>query len=458
MYVWKNSRNSPKLPKRVRVGRLTASNNTTGLVLNRGSIRIGEGVSGIVNAYFNENGNGLTAYARKTQDESFGNEVKLMRKIGRIVPGYVPKIYSANTNTNLRTNFIKGGSLKSWLSRNEKYITDADICLIIIQVLKILQRISIRDPTFRHNDLHIENLLVDDDANKPSINDTGVRVLLTDFGLARDSEFKCEQFEGPNADPDYKAMLREDYGIYVGNDKMYDAAVFLQSIRTNVKSKFIKNIIQSLWKGIKMNAGRPETGERLRYSYRDLIRIFSPAPQNNMVNISTLFTPKNQFQNYIKNKPKDLLMRTNLRAMFPTTTNAQFMKALGFIPRHVRNVSPKLPQQFKSPARLRNAAILGASRFKTANIKKSVKKPTPPRARRPSPARFNFVESPFDPKKFNAANLSRLRPINIENYFTKKGRQSNAKNAIEKIVQTKRTEAWEKAQQMLKGQITVSRR
>jgi hypothetical protein len=465
-------------------------------------VNIGAGAYGTVSAYFKANGK--TVYAVKKADD-LGNEIRIMRKIRSIVPNAVPTVYSNNKNTNLTTNFIKGGALDDWLKGSK--VTANDVRLVIIQVLKILQRIAQKNPSFRHNDLHCGNILIDDDASKKSVNATGVRALLTDFGLARDSDIPCLTFEGPTHDIGYAQFLRSDYGIYVGNDKMYDAAFFLQSVKSKTKSKIIKQEISKLFKGTKfLDTLRLKPDAKFNYSYRYLINFFDPYDNVN-INASRLFTiipkslsksktripkPKSRsvytarmfknaerFLNIVKarspNKPKtpvkprtptklerfaagktiaEMIRMPNIRNRFPNTTNATFLKTLGFIPRATK-VNVKLPNSFKSPAKLKQAATLGASRFKNKTIKKSSPKDKVKRARAPSP----FKLSPFNQKKFDTAKLNVLRPVNIENYFKSKGKtEADAKAKIENIVRSKRKEAWEKAQEMLKGQVKISRR
>lgn len=528
MYVWKNRTGNPTLPLRVPVGRLTYKNNTTGMRLNTGTVQISKGVYGTVNAFYNATGS--NAYARKQSINTaadFGNEVRIMRKIHSIVPYAVPKITSSNTNKNVILQYIKGGDLTTWL--NKTNILESDIYLIIIQVLTVLQKIAQKDPSFRHNDLHCGNILIDDDANTPPVNDTGVRIYLTDFGLARDSQIPCTTFEGPNRDEAFSETLKDDYGIYVGNHKMYDAVYFLSYLKTVTKSTTVKGVISSLLKRVKIDpqTRRPLPGFTFKHSYRTLISFFKGLVQKNNtpMNLSSLFktprkiaipkprapprkrilrginsinfysrpsgmklnikkwifnpvayspkkipsppkrktpSPPNNVKALMKlrsiTKTNSTLYSMNLRRMFPRITNKQFKDIIGIVPRKDRKTTPKL-NSFATPVKLKSKAIIGTSRFKNKTIKRASPKKLPPRAKVPSPAKFNFVESPFNSKKFNTSNLSTLRPVNIETYFQKKGKtQANAKSEIERIVISKRVEAWEKAQAMLKGQVKITRR
>lgn len=453
MYVWKNTKGVSVVPKRVRVNRLTSRNNTTGLYLASGSIQIGKGAYGTVNLAYNVGGR--RKYAIKKSDENMSHEVGLMRKLKRLVPEAVPTVYSGNSRS-LKSNYISGGSLENWLEKNNKFLTDHDVSLIIIQVLKILQRLSTLDPTFRHNDLHIGNVLVDDDANKPAPNATGLRIMLTDFGLSRDSEFPNPSFES-TPQTTWAKNLRKNYGIYVGNDKMYDAIVFLNSIFTKTKFKGVNSVIRRILKGIRLYNGRPRDGEHISYTFRDLISyfFFSKEKAQN-INISGLF--RQNIKEFAKGKKLSNLAMMNLRSLFPNVSDAQFMRNIGFIPKRDTKKNVSIPVIFRTPPKLKNKATLGVPKAKPSTSRmRNVfvgKKDELLRELFGTP-----INSPFRQNKFNSANLTKTRPKNVENYVKQKGmKPSNAKNMIERIVRTKRKEAWEKAQEMLKGQVNISRR
>lgn len=441
MYIWKNAKGKSVIAPRVKVNRLTSKNNSSGLYLNKGTIQVGKGAHGTVNLYYNVGGR--RKYALKQSNENMSHEIQLMRKLKKIVPDAIPTVYSNAKNKNLKTNYISGGSLDSWIEKNRKFMTDEDMALIIVQVIKILQRIYNVDPTFRHNDLHMGNLLVDDDANKPAPNATGLRIMLTDFGFSRDSQFKNPEFESPS---NWSKSLARDYGIYVGNDKMYDVGVFLSSVKTKTKFPKVNKLIRTVLKNVRMKNGRPAYGQTINYSFRQLISLFQPDKTVTNINISKLFNPN--LKNFVRGKKISNLAQLNLRSMFPNVSNAQFLRNAGFIPKKPKVIN--LPKQFITPVKLKNKAVLGVPMT------------------RPSTSRMKNVfvgkkepvnNSPFNPRKFNNANLTKLKPVNVERYTRERGQNTrNAKTIIENIVRSKRKEAWEKAQEMLKGTVNISRR
>lgn len=89
-----------------------------------------------------------------------------------------PRIFDYNDQFVMYSEYAHGGSLKDWLHKMGRRITDADMARIIRQVISTLKKIHSRYPEFRHNDLHLGNIFVDDTGEFP-------RLMIADFGLAR---------------------------------------------------------------------------------------------------------------------------------------------------------------------------------------------------------------------------------------------------------------------------------
>lgn len=455
MFTWTTKSGIPKIPKRVRASRLTFRNNTSNMNVSVGKVKIGSGQYGNVNMYYTNN-RMKNRVAVKSQDESMATEIALMKKIGRFAA--VPKVRSGPNSRKLYTEYIPGNSLFNFLNENESFIRDEDVSLFAIQVIRQLQKIHSMDPSFRHNDLHTGNILVDDRANKGwNLNETGTKLFITDFGLARDSQYHNPIFENTK-DVNYARSLKQDYGIYVGNHHMYDAAVFLISLKRSIKKSNCPNTyarILFITKGLKLVNDRPAPGQELGYSFRDIIKIFGGVVKNKFSpaspNIKNLFkTPRMSLENFARGKSLANLAKTNLNTylkMLPNSMNHNkkieyIVKTLKFKPRQIKKTPQKL-KSFHSPQKLKSHTNIAPSRLKTFNIKRA------------SPKRKG---SPFNPRKFNNANYKVLRPVNIEKYFNSKGRLSNAKSFIETLVRTKRSEAWEKAKKMLENEAQVTRR
>jgi len=448
MYTWANRLGRPVIPNRVR-----GVNNTRGLSFVPGTVFIGRGEHGMVNMYMNAS---KRKYARKVQTngESLLNEIALMRKIKKIVPSSVPTVYPSNKNK-LITEYIHGGDFESWVRKHRNHLTQGDFELMILQVLKILDRISKRDPTFRHNDLHCGNILVDDDKNT-------VRLVLTDFGLSWDA-----QYPSTETDIAWIETLKKAYGIFKGNHKLYDALTFLQSVSTLKEIDFpgTKRKIRTLLLGIPLIHGRPAYNAHIHLTFSDLLRAFSPRAQpktrsNAVMNLNAGFfktpvNPLNQIRAlrvWAQGKTLQNKAKANLRSMFPNIKNVNFQRIVGFIPKKPTKKNVNLPKGFATPMKLKNVATLGASRFKTKNIKKAS-----PKVQK-SPVRKPKV---WSPKPYPLrVSLKNTRPVNIEHFFKKMGKpESNARQYIEMIIRNGRSgklQAWEKAQLVLGNQISIS--
>jgi len=89
-----------------------------------------------------------------------------------------PRIFDYNDQFVMYSEYAHGGSLKDWLHKMGRRVTDADMARMIRQVVSTLKKINSRYPEFRHNDVHLGNIFVDDTGAFP-------RLMLADFGLAR---------------------------------------------------------------------------------------------------------------------------------------------------------------------------------------------------------------------------------------------------------------------------------
>jgi hypothetical protein len=147
------------------------------------------------------------------------------------------------------TEYAHGGDLKSWLRKMGDRITDDAMADIIRQVIGTLKKIHAKYPEFRHNDLHLGNILVDDTKKKP-------RMMLTDFGLSRLEKY------GSNPAVNSGNYSRE--GITNSTSPKYDAHYFLNAVDSEIKTGLPRT---------KAFLGRMLTGEYRGYR-TSLVRSF----------------------------------------------------------------------------------------------------------------------------------------------------------------------------------------
>jgi serine/threonine protein kinase len=182
-------------------------------------------------------------------------EDAIQRSLYKVVPQHIPKplapllmcvnfvdpvaIYPKYTsNLNLKTKdysrqtvmfseYISNGPLSRYLEdllkSGRKRLNDRILKTIIYQVLYALYRIRKKYPYFRHNDLHLDNVLVKPGNPYPII-------VINDFGFAR----LTRKIQSPYVK---KGQFAKDWGIGPKTTGDYDVHLFLNELR-----KFIPHL------------------------------------------------------------------------------------------------------------------------------------------------------------------------------------------------------------------------
>jgi serine/threonine protein kinase len=180
-------------------------------------------------------------FAVKVSKENLTAEHNLTKKfinmVGKNTAADVYALEKCKNDTRLYSEFLEGqpfGKLLPKLNKNP-----AKIRTIVIQVLKILKTLHEKNSSFRHNDLHLENIFIT----------AGGKVRIIDFGLGFSSSIK-------NPEVNDSGSYLVPYGIYRGNPKMYDVHFFLNSLFNHRKHlddstrKFIEDVIPAKYLGI----------------------------------------------------------------------------------------------------------------------------------------------------------------------------------------------------------------
>lgn len=127
-------------------------------------------------------------------------------------PSIVPKVFDGVECFDgfyMYSEYMNQGTLK----QNK---TKPNVDLLVYKTLLAIKKIHDKHPNFRHNDLHIDNVLV-----------KGDDVRLYDFG-----------FSNWYGNPIFDSKLKTDYGIYPGNHTMYDVHFFMNSISADLPARF----------------------------------------------------------------------------------------------------------------------------------------------------------------------------------------------------------------------------
>ena len=150
------------------------------------------------------------------------------------------------------TEYANNGTLKSFLRNNKKKLLPIHFRTIITQILYNLYRIQKKYPTFRHNDLHFENILIN--STSPSrvklfkvnnstlkVHDIGLQALISDFGLST-----MKGLKNPEVDDDPRLVYKTTSGIFRGSHPMYDIQYFLNILRQEIKISGIQSGIEAI--------------------------------------------------------------------------------------------------------------------------------------------------------------------------------------------------------------------
>jgi len=127
-------------------------------------------------------------------------EYIIQKKLAKSFPGYVPRAHEYKNGT-IYMDKVRGPTLYKYIQT----ASDASVIRIIGQVLGLLKKITTKFPRFRHNDLHLKNIMIE----------KGHPVMI-DFGLAGST------------------VRNREYGLSKATKPIYDIHYFLNSVFTQV--------------------------------------------------------------------------------------------------------------------------------------------------------------------------------------------------------------------------------
>lgn len=192
---------------------------------------------------------------KKCQKHEFDTQKALSKEF----PKFVPEVYTGvqcEKDFLMYSEYVKGGSLKSYKNspKLEQYV---------YKVLVGLKMVHQKHPSFRHNDLHVDNVLM-----------RGDQPLMYDF-----------EFANWRGNPIFDAVFKRDYGIYPGNNPMYDFHFFINSVCAEFSSKFkakALSVFPSEYIGqdssvIKEWRLRSDVSHKNLPTMDEVIRVFSPS-------------------------------------------------------------------------------------------------------------------------------------------------------------------------------------
>lgn len=291
--------------------------------------------------------------AVKNSYDNMSSEYIITKKLEKLG---VPHVYGYEKCSNrdlLFSEFITGVTFKDFLEKTKRKITSDEIKSIIIQVLYILHSIHKKYPSFRHHDLHLENVMIlkkrNDTKKEIKIGDTTVEfndakleVKLMDFGLAT--------MRGViNPIVRKSTTFKTEYGIFPESDIAYDLHLFLTSLYTTKGSISVmqkaKMFITSIFKDAYLYKNSDVVNEfRLRYDV-----VHSLPTYEEIFKKSYFSKPKNSVMaiiNKIKPLPKTVIKP--IKKKTPVNQESAKKRAIEFL--KSMEAKKKVPPTKKPPS------------------------------------------------------------------------------------------------------------
>ena len=169
--------------------------------------------------------------AIKVQREPLGKEYRIGKLMSKLGGTNMYALESCKGKHIMYSEYANGGTLEEYIVKNITNLRPIHFRFVITQVLYNLYRIHKKYPSFRHNDLHTNNILVNVDTPTLKretykignmtlrVEDVGLKLLLNDYGLST-----IKNIVNPNI-----SGLRKDWGIDPKSHFMYDAHLFLNA-------------------------------------------------------------------------------------------------------------------------------------------------------------------------------------------------------------------------------------
>lgn len=299
------------------------------------------------------------------------HEYQVQRALKKDFPKMIPTVYAGTRCVDgfyMYSEYIRNGTIK-------KHSKDPKLGAILHKVFLNLKRIHEKYPSFRHNDLHTDNVLVDTDGP-----------LLYDFGYAN-----------WHGNPTFDSKLKSDYGIFPGNNPMYDFHFFANSVYSDLPQIF-KNKVLSVFPSdylgetssvIKNGRLRCDVSHTRLPTMDQVINAFAPkkaglltfagspkrpipTTKKNKMSPRVKFSLRNKER--VRNRKAELLRNMitnnmapevkgikNIQAEVKAIKNIERLKLAGLLPPGPSPVAPK-PRVRRSPRVVPVVAVAGPSR------------------------------------------------------------------------------------------------
>lgn len=177
-------------------------------------------------------------------------EYNFMKKFEGVSPNithvYYYKKCPKPVKSVLYLEYYSFGSVKRLLGKYENKLRKLHARVILFQIIWTLSELHKKFPTFRHNDLHNDNVFIDERVTTKGsvlygnflVPNIGMNAVIGDFGFAN---MQADGFKNP------KVQSREftaEYGIARNSDYRYDIHFFLNDIHMTSNNESVKKFIK----------------------------------------------------------------------------------------------------------------------------------------------------------------------------------------------------------------------
>ena len=193
--------------------------------------------------------------AIKVSNESNRYEYKIGKRIEKLsgmrMYGYQECVNEKKKRYSIiYTEYANSGTLSTFIKNNISTLRPIHLRTIVTHVLFNLYRIHKKYPSFRHHDLHTENVLISTNVKSTGIrrfkvgdtvlkvHDIGIEASLNDFGFSVINGI-------PNPDVD-SGEYKGKHGIFRESHYMYDVHFFLNSLREYLKGEKIRSGVETI--------------------------------------------------------------------------------------------------------------------------------------------------------------------------------------------------------------------
>ena len=221
-----------------------------GLTVRNGIGMIGKGAYGTVYIGCLDKACKKEVAIKMASDKENRHEFNFIKKFEGVSPNITHAYYYKKCPKPIKSvlylEYYSFGSVKRLLGKYEDKLRKLHARVILFQVIWTLSELYKKFPSFRHNDLHIDNVFVDDRVTTKGsvlygnflLPNIGMNAVIGDFGFAN---MQADGFRNTKVQ---SGEFTRGYGIAVNSDHRYDVHFFLNDIYQTSKNQGVKNFIK----------------------------------------------------------------------------------------------------------------------------------------------------------------------------------------------------------------------